>query len=428
MNATTRTLIATALVLGIAAGPAAAHATPTPATGSGTGPSSARASTPASASASGPTATRSISTPPNAAALRQSIAGLGADHPYATGAVVRVSGSSGSRRGGSGVSDVRTGAPVIDDGRFRAGSVTKTFTAAVVLQLAAERRIDLDRPIQRYLPGTFPAAFDPITVRELLNHTSGIRAADGPGNAFQDQWDHRFDVTDPHAQIANALAKGPESDPGEFQHYLNINYTVLGVLIEKVTGTTYERAVDERILRPLGLRQTSFPGRTRTHIPGRHNIGYQALPLPDGTTELRDVSVWNQSDRWAAGDLISSTADLERFTRALFAGRVVPPPAGGDVHRPRGVRVRYAGQARAADGRDAEDGPGGRSRGLRQDRRPSRLQHRHRGDQGRVPALGLHHDLQGRQERGAEQGGRRDGHGGDVAVAAERTGRGPGRV
>ncbi|MEU9798185.1 serine hydrolase domain-containing protein [Streptomyces sp. NPDC051000] len=336
MNATTRTLIATALVLGIAAGPAAAHATPTPAptpvtgtvtgSGSGSGPSSARASTPASASASGPTASRSISTPPNAAALRQSIAGLGADHPYATGAVVRVSGSSGSWRGASGVSDVRTGAPVIDDGRFRAGSVTKTFTAAVVLQLAAERRIDLDRPIQRYLPGTFPAAFDPITVRELLNHTSGIRAADGPGNAFQDQWDHRFDVTDPHAQIANALAKGPESDPGEFQHYLNINYTVLGVLIEKVTGTTYERAVDERILRPLGLRQTSFPGRTRTHIPGRHNIGYQALPLPDGTTELRNVSVWNQSDRWAAGDLISSTADLERFTQALFAGRVVPRP------------------------------------------------------------------------------------------------------
>lgn len=312
MNRTTRTLIATALILGVAAGPAVAHAAPAPAT--------APASAPVAAHRPAPL----ISTPPNAAALEQSIAGLGATHKYAVAAAVRVSGPAGSWQGSSGVSDVRTGAAVIPDGRFRAGSVTKTFTAAVVLQLAAERRVDLDRPVQEYLPGTFPDSFEPISVRQLLNYTSGIRSADGPGDTFQAQWDHRFDVVDPRALIANALAKGPESRPGEFQHYQNINYTLLGVLIEKVTGTTYEKAVGQRILRPLGLHQTSFPGRKQTGIPGRHNIGYQAVPLPDGTTELRDVTVWNQSDRWAAGDIISSTADLERFTRALFAGRIVP--------------------------------------------------------------------------------------------------------
>ncbi|AWZ04367.1 MULTISPECIES: serine hydrolase domain-containing protein [unclassified Streptomyces] len=313
MNATTRTLLAAALVLGVAAGPAVAHAAPAPA--------SASASAPVSASPSA-----LFSTPPDAAALERAIAGLGADHKYATAASVRVSGPSGSWRGSSGVSDVRTGAAAIADGRFRAGSVTKTFTAAVVLQLAAERRVDLDRPVQEYLPGTFPENFEPISVRQLLNYTSGIRAADGPGDSFSAQWEHRFDVTDPHAQIANALAKGPESAPGAFQHYQNINYTLLGVLIEKVTGSTYEKAVEKRILKPLGLRQTSLPGRTQTRIPGRHNLGYQAVPLPGGGSELRDVSVWNVSDRWAAGDLISSTADLERFTRALFAGRIVPRP------------------------------------------------------------------------------------------------------
>ncbi|WP_308363094.1 MULTISPECIES: serine hydrolase domain-containing protein [unclassified Streptomyces] len=178
--------------------------------------------------------------------------------------------------------------------------------------------------MQEYLPGTFPDAFAPVTVRELLNHTSGIQAADGPGDAFEAQWEHRFDVTDPREQIANAVAKGPEFEPGTAQHYLNINYTVLGVLIEKVTGTSYEASVARRILQPLGLRQTSFPGRTQTRIQGPYNHGYQAVPRPDGSRALRDVSVWNSSDRWAAGDIISTTADLERFTVALFSGRIVP--------------------------------------------------------------------------------------------------------
>ncbi|MFE2524241.1 serine hydrolase domain-containing protein [Streptomyces sp. NPDC059382] len=316
MNATTRTVIATALVLGVAAGPAVAHAAP---------PSPA-ASMPASTPAPRTTPTaRTVATPPDAVALRAAIAGVGADHKDATAALVRVGGTSGSWRGGAGVADVCTGRGALEQGRFRAGSVTKTFTAAVVLQLAAEGKVDLDAPARRYLPGIFPPSFktDP-TVRELLNHTSGIQAADGPGDSFEAQWEHRFDVTDPRQQIANALSKKPEFEPGEAQHYLNINYTVLGVLIEEVTGTSYESSVTRRILRPLGLRQTSFPGRTQTRIQGPHNHGYQAVPRPDGTRELRDVSVWNSSDRWAAGDIISTTADLERFTVALFSGRIVP--------------------------------------------------------------------------------------------------------
>lgn len=308
MNARTRTLIAAALVLGIASGPVVAHAASVPARAGGT------------AGVSAPL----VPAPPNTAVLERAIAGLGAEHKDATAALVRVGGTSGSWRGSSGVADIVTGRAAVEQGRFRAGSVTKTFTAAVVLQLAAEGRVDLDRPVRRYLPGTVPDAYGAVTVRQLLNHTSGIPAADGPGDSFEAQWEHRFDVTDPHDQVVNALAKKREFTPGSAQHYLNINYTLLGVLVEKVTGTSYEEAVGRRILRPLGLHQTSFPSRTQTRIHGPHNRGYQALPKADGSRELRDVTEWNSSDRWAAGDIISTTADLERFTKALFGERIVP--------------------------------------------------------------------------------------------------------
>ncbi|MDX3535802.1 serine hydrolase [Streptomyces sp. MB09-01] len=308
MNARTRTLIAAALVLGIASGPAVAHAAPAP------------APAPLSSARVAPV----ISTPPDAAALEKAIAGLGPEHRDATAALVRVGGRSGEWHGSSGVADVRTGREALEQGRFRAGSVTKTFTSAVVLQLAAEGAVELDRPVQEYLPGLLPTTFKPISVRQLLNYTSGIQPADSPGDSFSEAYAHRFDVDDPHALIANAVAKGPEFDPGTKQHYLNIDYTILGVLIEKVTGTSYEKALTTRIFKPLGLRHTSLPGPARTRIPGPHNRGYQAVPQAGGGRTLVDVTEWGSSREWAAGDLISTTADLERFTTALFAGRIVP--------------------------------------------------------------------------------------------------------
>ncbi|MFH7597665.1 serine hydrolase domain-containing protein [Streptomyces racemochromogenes] len=309
MKARTRTLVAAALVLGLTAGPvAAAQAVP-----------SAAPSAPVSAGAASPV----FSAPPDAEALRKAIAGVGPRNKDATAALVRVGGTSGGWHGAAGVADVRSGRPAVEEARFRAGSVTKTFTAAVVLQLAAEGAVDLDRPVQDYLPGLLPG-FEPVTVRQLLNYTSGLRSADGPGDAFEDEYAHRFDLVDPHALIANAVAKGPEFRPGEKQRYSNIHYTVLGVLIEKLTGASYERAVEDRIIRPLGLRHTSFPARTQSRMPGPYNHGYQAVAQADGSRTLVDVSDWNSSSNWAAGDLISTTADLERFTVALFGGRVVP--------------------------------------------------------------------------------------------------------
>ncbi|MEV0176898.1 serine hydrolase domain-containing protein [Streptomyces sp. NPDC050803] len=258
-------------------------------------------------------------TAPDAGALRAAIAGL--PDADATAALVRVGGTGGSWRGSSGVHDLNSGRAADPHARFRAGSTTKVVTAAVVLQLAADGRVGLDTPVQHYLPGLLSAEFDPITVRQLLNHTSGIQ----PGDGFDDPYAHRFDTLPPAQVVASAVAKGPEFDPGSKQHYLNINYTVLGMLIEKVTGHSYASEATRRVLRPAGMRHTYFPG-TDPRIRGPHNHGYQTMVRPDGTTTLVDVTEWNQADRWAAGDMISTTQDLERLITALFRGRIVPGP------------------------------------------------------------------------------------------------------
>ncbi|MFK0167786.1 serine hydrolase domain-containing protein [Streptomyces sp. NPDC090306] len=253
-------------------------------------------------------------------ALREALAGL--PDADATAALVRVRSGSTSWQGSSGVHDLASGRAADPDARFRAGSTTKVVTAAVVLQLASQGRVRLDAPVRRYLPGLLGPAFRAVTVRQLLDHTSGIQAGDGFGDDFASQYAHRFDTITPRAVVASAVAKGPEFAPGTEQDYLNVNYTVLGLLIEKVTGNSYADEATRRVLRPAGMRDTYFPG-TDPRIRGPHNRGYQAVRQADGTTRFVDVTEWNQADRWAAGDMISTTADLERLLTALFRGRIV---------------------------------------------------------------------------------------------------------
>ncbi|MFG3532073.1 serine hydrolase domain-containing protein [Streptomyces sp. NPDC047917] len=298
------TALAAALVLGLVTGPAS--------------PALAAAGTDAPAAAGRFTQREATGQAPDAEALRAAIRGLPRDD--ATAALVRVSGSGGDWRGTSGVHDLASGRPADPGGRFRAGSVTKVFTAAVVLQLAGEGRLGLDRPVRHYLPDLVPAAYEDVTVRQLLNHTSGIPSV-GSGGGPDDAYAHRFDLHDPVRTVRDATSRKPDFVPGTQQHYANIGYTVAGLLIERVTGDTYASQVSRRVLEPLHLRDTYFPG-TDPAIRGPHNRGYQLF----GTGELRDVTVWGATDAWAAGDLISTTADLERFTRALFGGRVVRGP------------------------------------------------------------------------------------------------------
>ncbi|MFD7014374.1 serine hydrolase domain-containing protein [Streptomyces sp. NPDC059928] len=304
MNARTRTrttLMATTLVLGMSAGPALAAA---PA------PTASR------------TAARHITDTLDTAAVRAAIAGAGRPGADATAALVRIGGTEGAWLGSAGVHDLASGTPADPDGRFRAGSVTKVFTAAMVLQLASEGRVDLNRPARTYLPDLIPAAYAKVTVRQLLNHTSGIPSVGSPDDSLDHLYAHRFEGRDPADVVREATARKPDFAPGTAQHYDNIGYTVAGLLIERVTGDSYAHRVATRITRPLHLKDTYVPCADPT-IRGPHNHGYQVFAEPDGSTTLRDVTVWGAGDTFAAGDLISTTADLERFTRALFTGHVV---------------------------------------------------------------------------------------------------------
>ncbi|MFF4019888.1 serine hydrolase domain-containing protein [Streptomyces sp. NPDC001843] len=302
------TALTAALVLALAAGPLALPAL--------------AASAPAASAHPAPTAHPASTV--DADALRAAITGL--PDADATAALVRVGGTDGTWRGSAGVHDLASGRAADPDARFRAGSTTKVVTAAAVLKLAAEGRVDLNASIERYLPGLLgPKFHQPVTVRQLLNHTSGIQAGDGWGDSFEDQYAHRFDTLTPAQVVKSAVVKGPEFRPGKRQDYLNINYTILGMLIEKVTGRSYASEATRLVLRPAGMRDTYFPG-TDPLIRGPHNHGYQKVTKADGTTEFVDVTEWNQADRWAAGDMISTTADLERLVDALFSGRIVPGP------------------------------------------------------------------------------------------------------
>ncbi|MGW1409156.1 serine hydrolase domain-containing protein [Streptomyces sp. NPDC002403] len=322
---TLRTAVAAALVLGIAAGPVP--------------PALAAAGTPAAPGRSA--LGEATGQAPDAAALRAAVAGLPTDD--ATAALVRVSGTGGDWRGSAGVHDLVSGRPADPDGRFRAGSVTKVFTAAVVLQLAGEGRLGLDRPVRRYLPDLIPAAYEDVTVRQLLNHTSGIPST-GSGGDLDDWYAHRFDLHDPVQTVREATAREPDFVPGAQQHYANIGYTVAGLLIERVTGDSYASQVSRRVLEPLRLKDTYFPGADPA-IRGPHNRGYQLF----GTAgELRDVTVWGATDAWAAGDLISTTEDLERFTRALFSGQVVRGPLLQEMFTLPDASVREYGTGKPA--------------------------------------------------------------------------------
>ncbi|MEV0480264.1 serine hydrolase domain-containing protein [Streptomyces sp. NPDC050508] len=281
------------------------------------------------------------------AALRAAIGGL----PTAdvTGALLRITGRAGHWSGTSGVGDLETGQGVPPDAHIRIGSISKVFTATIVLQLAAEHRIDLDKPVQQYLPGVLPAGLPPVEIGQLLNHTSGLpRAADSPD--FGDgspEWfaANRFKSFTPQQVIDLMTGQSMQFAPGTAQQYNGMNYYVAGLLIEKITGHTFAHEVRSRITGPLGLHDTQVPDADDPHLPGPHSHGYLTVTSPDGTPHQVDVteqSPWP----WAEGGMISTPADLDRFMTALFRGRLLPPAQQAELFTVPDVPSFHSSQCR----------------------------------------------------------------------------------
>ncbi len=225
----------------------------------------------------------------------------------------------------SGTADLATGKPFPRNGSFRAGSVTKTFVATVVLQLVAEGRVRLDAPVERYLPGLLPDRR--ITVRQLLQHTSGISDyTDDLDRSDPEALRHRG--AEPAELVAMALKHPALFPPGTSWSYSNTNYIVAGMIVEKVTGHALGTELARRITGPLGLRDTYLPRRGDEKLPAPHAVGY--LPLGG---KLVDFSDFDATIAWAAGGLVTTPADLDRFYGALLGGRLLRPAELAEMQR-----------------------------------------------------------------------------------------------
>ncbi|MFJ2574783.1 serine hydrolase domain-containing protein [Streptomyces halstedii] len=283
---------------------------------------------PAGAAAAPPSATATASaastaTPLDRKALRASLEAFHQAGMY--GAYSSVRDGSERWRGAVGVADIDTGRPMRPDYEHRVGSITKTFTSVAVLQQVAEGRIGLDAPIGDYLPDLVPGERGrEVTVRMLLNHTSGIAdyilpafpgLVTDPGQALDEG---RFRELVPEELVRLGLAAEPPAPRGTHA-YANTNYLIAGLLLEKVTGQDPETYITENVIRRAGLRHTYFPRSAR--IPGPHARMYESFY---GTIDpARDYSVYDMSWAGTAGAMVSTTDDLNDFYRRLLGGKLL---------------------------------------------------------------------------------------------------------
>ena len=233
----------------------------------------------------------------------------------APGAVLLVRDGDRTIRLTSGDGNLKPRTPMHAGDRFRVGSITKTFVATVVLQLVGEKKLRLGDSVERWLPGVVPNG-KRITVRQLLNHTSGLFDAGGDRDFVAAAFRDPLRDWTPRRMVAIATAHKPYFAPGASWAYSNTNYFVLGLIVEAATGHSLTSELRHRIFAPLRLRATSLPAAPR--IAGGHAHGYFLHPL-------EDVTVGSPSVVWASGALVSNADDLARFFNALLGGRLVRP-------------------------------------------------------------------------------------------------------
>lgn len=219
---------------------------------------------------------------------------------------------------------------------YWAASITKVFTSALILQLAEQRRLDLDRSFGAYLPDYRGEAGSKVTIRQLLNHTSGLPNIDAIPNIEDEQQAIRAQIGDAVRHDRLPLYQTPYSsddllrkfcsdplvaEPGKVFDYNNADYIILGKIIEHAYGKPFDAVLGERILTPLGMRHSGMM-RHQTIVP---HLAEAYSPGADRRTLQRDMPVYPEN-WYAAGALYSTSGDLLRFSNALFGGKLIGRP------------------------------------------------------------------------------------------------------
>ncbi|HTM21302.1 MAG TPA: serine hydrolase domain-containing protein, partial [Kofleriaceae bacterium] len=223
---------------------------------------------------------------------------------------------------GYGMADLEGHRPAAADTIYRIGSITKSFTAAAIMKLVADGKVALDEPITTYL-SDYDTHGATITVRNLLNHTSGIK-----GYTEIDAFWPRSATDFPRAELVEMFSEPPlEFPPGSRWQYSNSGYYLLGMIIEKVTGKRYADVVRERLTAPAGLADTSY-------CPDRMTTPRQARPYEVDGGKVKPADAIAMSHPFAAGALCSTVLDLAHWIDGLNAGRIVTPAQWADMTRP----------------------------------------------------------------------------------------------
>jgi CubicO group peptidase (beta-lactamase class C family) len=214
-----------------------------------------------------------------------------------------------------GTSNLTTLTPMNVKSYMHIGSITKTFTATIILQLAEEGRLRLNDPVSKYQPEV-PNGSN-ITIRELLSMTSGLFDFIEDKGFIPQLATNPTSVWNPKDVLAIAFKHPPIFAPGKEYSYSNTNYILLGMIIEQITHQSVEDVFQQRIFRPLGMSSTSLPPRKSSIIPDPHPHGYTYLP------DLHDATNWTLSYAWTAGAAISTLHDLQIWAKALATGQLL---------------------------------------------------------------------------------------------------------
>ena len=239
----------------------------------------------------------------------------------APGAIAAVRTPEGTWISTRGVADLSSGEPMQADMHHRIGSVTKPFTSTLLLQAEAEGLLSLEDTIDQYIKGV-PNG-DEITLRQMADMASGIADYTENKQMWAEVLSDPERVWTPQELARIGIKDSPMFDPGTDRYYSNTNFILLGLVLEQVTGKPLERLYSKQIIKPLHLKETSFPDAADSSIPDPHAQGYY---LKSQDAEPVNATEWNPSWGWAAGGMISTAEDMLLAGRALGTGQGLLPP------------------------------------------------------------------------------------------------------